>query len=323
MLEAINKMKQWLKCPIKENLIMTLIQIKKLFLSFGFAAFIITLIPSTVVKAQDYNKVIDVVKKLELSLKTLIKEEQKSREKEIALLREQFSHLLKNNAGAESKNVSGAHKEEKPDFTEFISLLKKGNERFVTGSLSKKEYDKERNSTAKSQHPYAIVLTCADSRLSPEIIFDESIGRLFVVRDAGNLVDSVILGSIEYAAEHLKAKLLIVLGHEACGAVKATIGGGEVPPNIGSIVSRLKPPVEKIKATGLKDDKLVSGCVEENVFYQMKQAVKQSHVLAELVEKGEFGIIGGVYDLGTGKVKFVTEGKNNLTNEKKESSHGH
>ena len=163
----------------------------------------------------------------------------------------------------------------------------------------------ERPALTAGQHPYAIVLTCSDSRVPPELLFDESLGQLFVIRDAGNVVDSVVLGSIEYAAEHLHAGLLIVLGHEACGAVNATIKGGEVPPNIGQIVHRISPPVEKVKAQHLKGVKIDSVCIQENVRYQVAQVTAQSALLKSMVEEGHLRILGATYSLTTGGVTFL------------------
>jgi carbonic anhydrase len=142
----------------------------------------------------------------------------------------------------ESDAVSGS---------DALAQLKKGNERFIAGQLQAKGFEEERKALSKGQHPYAIVLTCSDSRVSPEILFDESLGKLFVVRVAGNVVDPVVLGSIEYAAEHLHAKLLLILGHESCGAVKATLDGGYVPPNIMALLSYISPAAQIAKSKRL------------------------------------------------------------------------
>src|SRR4030095_8217804 len=117
-----------------------------------------------------------------------------------------------------------------------------------------------------------------DSRLSPEIIFDESQGRLFVIRTAGHVVDPVALGSIEYAVEHLHVNLLLILGHESCGAVKATISGGEAPPNIKALLNRIKPAVDKVRAEGIAESELLKAAVRENVRYQMQKSIFESEV---------------------------------------------
>jgi carbonic anhydrase len=188
--------------------------------------------------------------------------------------------------------------------TSEAQKLVKGNERFVSNALQSKDYAAERAELAKGQKPYAIVLTCSDSRVSPEILFDESLGKLFVIRVAGNVVDPVILGSMEYAAEHLGSKMLLVLGHSACGAVKATIAGGEIPPNIQKIADAIAPAVAQAKGKHLEGKALENEAISDNVLEQVKQLRAKSSILAELEHKGEFQILGGVYDIEAGKVRF-------------------
>jgi carbonic anhydrase len=188
-----------------------------------------------------------------------------------------------------------------------LEKLRAGNERFMKGLSIEKRYTADRPSLANSQHPYAIILTCADSRLSPEAIFDESLGKLFVVRVAGNVSDPVILGSIEYAAEHLHASLLVVMGHEACGAVKAAVANSPVPPNIAKIVQRLRPAVEKARVYGRDENEIVDAAIKENVRYQVKMMTFESDVLSELVHEHKLQIVGSVYNLHTGKVEFLQE----------------
>ena len=186
-----------------------------------------------------------------------------------------------------------------------ISRLKAGNARFVSGRLQGKDYAARRKETAAGQQPYAIVLACADSRVPPEILFDESLGRLFVVRVAGNVVDPVVLGSIEYAAEHLHVGTLLILGHESCGAVKAALEGGEAPPNIKALVERIAPAAEKAKQAKLNEAETFNRAVHENVVLQMRQAVEQSEVLKELEHEKKLQIVGGVYHLRSGRVEFL------------------
>lgn len=186
-----------------------------------------------------------------------------------------------------------------------LQLLLDGNKRFSSGNLNKKDYAKERAKLTKGQHPYAIILSCSDSRVPPEIIFDESLGKLFIVRVAGNVVDPVTLGSIEYAAEHLHAKLLVILGHESCGAVKATLEGGEVTPNIAKIVKRIEPAVKKALTQKLEKSAVLDYAVEENVKSQITASLYNSKVLKELFENKELQIAGAVYSLKTGTVKLL------------------
>jgi carbonic anhydrase len=189
-----------------------------------------------------------------------------------------------------------------------LKRLLDGNQRFVTGKLNPKDYLAERVKLAEGQHPYAIVVTCADSRLSPEILFDESLGKLFVIRTAGHVVDPVVLGSIEYAAEHLHVNVVFFLGHESCGAVKAAIAGGEFPPNIAALTSRIRPAVDKAISRGTADKDLLNAAIAENVQYQISLALFQSDPLKHLIDEHKVLMAGGVYSLRTGKVQIVEPG---------------
>lgn len=271
-------------------------------------------------RSQDIKKVIEVVQKMEANFKTMIANEEKARKAEFERLAAQIEALGSGKLVSKS-SVQSEHQKAKVNSSELLERLQAGNRRFVEGKLSSKDFVRQRPELAKGQQPYAIVLTCSDSRVPPEFIFDESLGQLFIVRTAGNIVDSVVLGSIEYAAEHLHAGLLVVLGHEACGAVKATIAGGEVPPNIGSLVWRIQPGVNRIKAKHTDEKNLVGTCVEENVRQQMEQAVAQSKVLSEMVEHGELHIAGGVYSLATGTVEFLASSGHAVTKQEETKSH--
>lgn len=128
-------------------------------------------------------------------------------------------------------------------------MLIDGNKRFVEGKLS--TYDVgigRRIQLSHGQYPFATVITCSDSRVPPELIFDQALGSIFVVRVAGNVLDAITLGSVEYAVEHLNTKLVVVMGHEKCGAVKAAVDGGHVPPNIGAIAAKIQPAVDFARA---------------------------------------------------------------------------
>jgi carbonic anhydrase len=188
---------------------------------------------------------------------------------------------------------------------EALARLKGGNLRFIKGGRRAINLTQERNNLVKGQQPYAVVLSCSDSRVPPEIIFDETLGRLFVVRVAGNVTDPVTLGSVEYAAEHLGAKLILVLGHQSCGAVEATLDGGHVPPNIEAIVKRIQPAVDRAKAKKLDPAATFADAIVENVRQQMQNATTESGVLREMVEKKQVRIVGAVYSLVTGQVEMV------------------
>lgn len=192
---------------------------------------------------------------------------------------------------------------------ESLARLQQGNARFVSDRLQPKDVAGERAAMAKGQSPYAIILACADSRLSPEIIFDESLGRLFVVRVAGNVVDPVVLGSIEYAAQVLKSPLLLVLGHDSCGAVSAAIAGGPASPNLTALVQEIVPAAEEAKKLSLDAQQTLDAAIRANVRHQMTQAIAASPVLAGMVAQHQLQIVGGVYHLDSGQVEILPEAK--------------
>lgn len=190
---------------------------------------------------------------------------------------------------------------------EAYTKLMEGNKRFVSGNLMQKDLgDARRKELAKGQHPFAIVVTCSDSRVSPEIIFDQGLGELFVVRVAGNVVDSIALGSIEYAAEHLHAPLLIILGHTHCGAVTAAVDKkGKPEGNIGAIVKKIVPAVKKARAKGGSREEIIANAIKENVLLVGKEIEKKSPLLKHLIEKGELKVVSAVYDISSGTVEVI------------------
>lgn len=184
-----------------------------------------------------------------------------------------------------------------------LQKLMDGNKHYVAAKLNHPNQTAERRAEiAKGQHPFAVIVGCSDSRVPPEIIFDQGLGDLFVVRVAGNIVDDVALGSIEYAVEHLGASLIVVLGHERCGAVDATIKGGEAPGHIGSLVEAIKPAVEKAKG---KPGDLLDNAVKTNVEMIVNKLESSKPILSESVEKNKLKIIGARYDLDSGEVVII------------------
>lgn len=184
-----------------------------------------------------------------------------------------------------------------------LEMLTEGNQRYVEKKLSHPHQTGERIlEVAKVQHPFAAILGCADSRVVPEIIFDQGIGDLFVQRVAGNIVDDAIAGSIEYAVEELGVPLLIVLGHERCGAVTAAIKGGQVPGHISTLIDAIKPVVEKTKS---QPGDMVDNAVRANVKFVVEKLSSYDDVVSELVKSGKLKIVGGRYDLDTGKVDII------------------
>src|SRR5215831_4811304 len=154
------------------------------------------------------------------------------------------------------------------------------------------------------QHPHAEILSCADSRVPPEIIFDQGLGDLFVVRVAGNVATDTEIGSLEYGAEHLHIPLLVVLGHESCGAVTAAVQPGEAEGHIKALVDLIKPAVEKSR--GQPGDP-VNNAVRANVQLVVQQLRTSTPVLAELVAQGKLKIVGGVYSLKSGQVTWLND----------------
>jgi carbonic anhydrase len=202
---------------------------------------------------------------------------------------------------------------------EALQKLRDGNKRYVESKMNTcgETNAAARAKLAQSQQPYAIILSCSDSRVPPELIFDQTLGEIFVVRVAGNVPDPVVLGSIEYGAEHLHSPLIMVLGHERCGAVKATVeANGKGEGNIGAIVKTIAPALNKVKAEckrhkdcDQKDkSKLVECVVDENVKLVAANLTKQSKIIRELVKEGKVKIVAAKYDLDDGKVTLF-EGK--------------
>ena len=187
---------------------------------------------------------------------------------------------------------------------EAIAKLKEGNGRYASGKLQHPGQMTERRvELTKDQHPFAVIVSCSDSRVPPEIVFDQGLGDLFVVRVAGNVIDDHGLGSIEYAVDHLGARLIVVLGHQSCGAVKAakeTIAAkSKAPGHIQSLVTAIQPAVE---ATAKSD---LGATVEANVKNVVQALRTSTPILKPKVDSGEVQVIGGYYSLDTGAVTFL------------------
>jgi carbonic anhydrase len=187
----------------------------------------------------------------------------------------------------------------------ILQDLKEGNARFVSGKATRPHATPKRvKELVSAQHPEAIVLGCSDSRVPPEVIFDEGLGDLFVVRVAGNVSEPATLGSIEYAAEHLHVPLVVVLGHHKCGAVKAaTEANGEVEGNVGAIIKEIQPAVATARSHPGKEG-LVDDAVHANVALVARQLVEESPIVKKLVAEGKVKVVTAVYDLGTGTIDW-------------------
>jgi carbonic anhydrase len=188
---------------------------------------------------------------------------------------------------------------------EALKLLQAGNQRFVDGTLksvTQDELAQRRAELAQGQKPFAIVVCCSDSRVGPEIVFDQELGNLFVVRTAGEVLDAAGIGSIEYAVAHLGSPLLLVLGHEHCGAVAAAVSDAKEPGHIASIVKAIRPAVIRTKA---EPGDPLQNAVRANVQDVAAQLRGMGPVISGAVKAGRLKVKGAVCSLATGKVELV------------------
>ena len=190
-----------------------------------------------------------------------------------------------------------------PSADAVISALKAGNARHVA-----KKYQRPNQTAARQrelaggQHPHCAILTCADSRVPPEIVFDQGLGDMFDVRVAGNVAGNDELASLEYAAEHVHVPLIVVMGHQKCGAIEAAVKGGEAPGHLPDLIAAIRPAVERTKTqSGDKFDNATRANVE-NVVVQLRD---DKPVLSELVAHGKLKIVGAIYSVDSGKVDWL------------------
>lgn len=193
---------------------------------------------------------------------------------------------------------------------EALKRLLDGNQRYRANHTTIRETSTPsiREALSTGQKPFAIILSCSDSRVPPEIIFDKGLGEIFVVRVAGNIADPVILGSIEYAAEHFGSPLIVVLGHNRCGAVTAAVESqGHPHGNIGAIIKTITPAVKQARkdAKGAGKSDLVESAIDNNIKLVAKSLIEQSPVIRSLVDAGKVKIIGAKYDLDDGTVRLL------------------
>lgn len=191
----------------------------------------------------------------------------------------------------------------KVEAEEALKKLMAGNKRFASGKTWKPNQSAKRRAlVAKGQHPFAVVVTCADSRLTPEFIFDQGIGDIFVVRVAGNTVDETAMGSVEYAVEHLGAQLIVVMGHERCGAVDAAMKGGDLPGSLPAVVKPIQNAVAR--ANTVAEALRLDQAIVENV-RDVKVRLAQSPIYGGHVKHGHVKIVGMYYDLDSGVAKLA------------------
>jgi carbonic anhydrase len=191
------------------------------------------------------------------------------------------------------------------DADKALGLLKEGNERFAADAMTHPNLSEERRGeVVTGQQPFAVVLTCSDSRTPPEIIFDRGIGDLFVVRTAGNVTGEVSIGSIELAVEEFGVELVMVLGHQNCGAVKLAIAQGDASGHIETIVNRIRPAV--LLAQSQPGD-LLENAAKANVKLTVDHMKSLGPILSRTVDEGKLKIVGGYYRLDSGQVEMVVE----------------
>jgi carbonic anhydrase len=187
-----------------------------------------------------------------------------------------------------------------------LARLMEGNERYVSGQTSPRNFAADRAALALTQRPFAVILGCADSRVAPELAFDQSRGQLFVLRVAGNTLNTDMLASTEYALAVLGAPLIMVLGHSACGAVDAAIkvveDNEQLPGHLPELVDPIKPAVEAVR--GRAGD-LLTNAIRENVRLTAAQITAAGPIVAPMVAEGKVKVVGAVFDLATGRVRLV------------------
>lgn len=185
--------------------------------------------------------------------------------------------------------------------------LMEGNQRFQEGRQTPRDLIRRRGELVGGQQPQVIVLACSDSRVCPSLIFDKNLGELFVIRTAGNVADPIALGSIEYAAEYLNSKVLVVLGHENCGAVAAAASGANVPsPNLESIVARVRPAIDSVKGHA-EGDAMLRLAEQANVQQSARDLLRNSPLLRQKVNDRKLTLINALYQLTTGRVARLPE----------------
>lgn len=184
---------------------------------------------------------------------------------------------------------------------EVLQRLKNGNERFVADKLEHLQQDSSRRKELVSgQEPYAIVLSCADSRVAPETTFDTGLGELFIIRVAGNVANTSSIASIEYAVAHLGTKVIVVLGHQSCGAVTAAANGGDNGYNLNHLLSHITPAV-----SASKEGAAINDIVKTNASLNAQELISRSAIIKDAVENKGVEIVAAYYNLDSGKVDFL------------------
>jgi carbonic anhydrase len=189
-----------------------------------------------------------------------------------------------------------------------LQFLKEGNARFMNNLKMNRNLLEQVNDTKEGQWPFAVILSCIDSRTSAELVFDQGLGDIFSIRIAGNVINEDILGSMEFACKVAGSKLIVVLGHSKCGAIKGACNHVELG-NLTGLLEKVQPAIEKVKEQGSDtvNPAFIEAVAHANTLHTMEEVLKRSPILKEMFENGEIGIAAGYYSVETGEVKFIKE----------------
>ncbi|MFT5049371.1 MAG: carbonic anhydrase [Chlamydiales bacterium] len=188
--------------------------------------------------------------------------------------------------------------------SEALEFLREGNERFQANLRANRNTLEQVNETAEGQYPFAVILSCIDSRTSAELIFDQGLGDIFSIRIAGNILNDDILGSMEFACRLAKSKLIVVLGHSGCGAVGGACDDAQLG-HLTGLLAKLQPALERVRGAGdLPRAELIQKAAEANVEFVVSEIQSRSSVLSTMIEAGEVGIVGAMYSVQSGVIEF-------------------
>lgn len=189
-----------------------------------------------------------------------------------------------------------------------LQFLKEGNARFMNNLKVNRNLLEQVNDTKEGQWPFAVILSCIDSRTSAELVFDQGLGDIFSIRIAGNVINEDILGSMEFACKVAGSKLIMILGHSKCGAIKGACNHVELG-NLTGLLEKVQPAIEKVKSQGKEtaNPEFIEAVAHANTMHTMEEVLRRSPILKEMYENGEIGIAAGYYSVETGEVKFIKE----------------
>ena len=191
-----------------------------------------------------------------------------------------------------------------------LTRLQEGNARYCAGTATRPHQDSgRRTEVSAGQQPFAVVLSCADSRVPPEVVFDQGLGDLFVIRVAGNVAGVDETGSIDYGVEHLGPRLVVVLGHTACGTVKAAVDGGALDGSLKELIAAVRPAADRARQAnpGITGNPLMAAAVEANVWLSIETLFHRSETVRSHVAQGQLQVVGAIYDLASGQVRWLGE----------------